>query len=83
MPGVKEKYPRENDTPLGACRPSLGCKSVSRGRAFRPDSCPDEKEPTSLSTPLRACRPQLTAAQGPRVERRAIVARTRFAAAAR
>jgi len=29
-----------------------------------------------MSTPLRACRPRLTAAQGPRVEQRAIVART-------
>ncbi len=35
MPGVKEKYPRENDTPLGACRASLPGKSVSWGRAFR------------------------------------------------
>ena len=78
----KEKYPRENDTPLGACRPSMGGKSVSRGRAFRPDSCPGEKESTSLSTPLRACRPRLTAAQGPRVEQRAILARTRYATAA-
>ena len=30
-------------------------KSVSRSRAFRPDSCPGEKEPTSLSAP--AARP--------------------------
>ena len=30
-----------------------------------------------MSTPLRACRPRLTAAQGPRVEQRAILARTR------
>jgi len=30
-------------------------KSVSRGRAFRSDSCPSEKESTSLSTP--AARP--------------------------
>jgi len=29
-----------------------------------------------MPTPLRACRPRLTAAQGPRVEQRAIVART-------
>ncbi len=29
-----------------------------------------------MSTPLRACRPRLTAAQGPRVEQRAILART-------
>jgi len=30
-----------------------------------------------MPMPLRACRPQLTAAQGPQVEQRAIVARTR------
>jgi hypothetical protein len=35
-------------------------------------ACPGEKEPTSLSTPPRACRLHLTAAQGPRVEQRAI-----------
>jgi hypothetical protein len=34
----KEKYPRENDTPLGACRAFMPGKSVSRGRAFRQDS---------------------------------------------
>jgi len=33
----------------------MGGKSVSRGRAFRQDSCPDEKESTSMSTP--AARP--------------------------
>gem|GEM_PF-4026052 len=32
-----------------------------------------------MSTPLRACRPRLTAAQGPRVEQRAILARIRCA----
>jgi hypothetical protein len=69
----KEKYPRENDTPLGACRACMPGKFVSRGRAFRPDSCPGEKEPTSMSTPLRACRPQLTAAWGPGEEPHAIL----------
>ena len=40
-------------------------KSVSRGRAFRPDSCPDEKASTSMSMPAsRPCRPRLAAAQG-------------------
>jgi hypothetical protein len=34
-----------------------------------------------MSTPLRACRPHLTAAQGPRVEQRAFLARTRYATA--
>jgi len=37
----------------------MGGKSVSRGRAFRPDSCPGEKESTSLSTP--AARPVVPA----------------------
>ncbi len=36
-----------------------------------------------MSTPLRACRPHLAAAQGPRVEQRIILARTRCATAAR
>ena len=95
----QEKVTKEKATPLGACRPTMGGKSVSRGRAFRPDSCPGEKESTSVSTPLRACRPRLTAAQGPRAEQRAIgqlllrcvnsgihalaMARTRYATAAR
>ena len=44
-------------------------KSVSRGRAFRPDSCPDEKASTSMSTPAgAACRPRLTAAQGTQIK---------------
>jgi hypothetical protein len=60
----KEKYPRENDTPLGACGASRPGKSVRWGRAFRQDSCPDEKESASLPIPLRACRPHLTAVQG-------------------
>jgi|GEM_PF-2276846 len=62
--GGQEKVTKEKATPLGACRAMPG-KSVSRGRAFRPDSCPDEKASTSMSMPAsRPCRPRLTAAQG-------------------
>jgi len=47
-------------------------KSVSRGRAFRPDSCPVEKASPSLAMPAaRPSRPRLTAAEGPRKSRRA------------
>jgi hypothetical protein len=61
---AQRKVTKREGTPLGACRASPG-KSVSRGRAFRPDSCPGEKESTSVSTPAcAACRPRLTAAQG-------------------
>jgi hypothetical protein len=59
----QEKVTKEKATLLRACRAAPG-KSVSRGRAFRQGSCPDEKEPTSMPTPLRACRPRLTALQG-------------------
>ena len=62
--GGQEKVAKEKATPLGACRAMPG-KSVSRGRAFRPDSCPDEKASTSMSMPAsRPDRPRLTAAQG-------------------
>ena len=54
----KEKYPRENDTPLGACRASLPGKSVRRGRAFRTSILPVRKgvdipvdSPAGLSSP--------------------------------
>lgn len=74
MPGVKEKYPRENDPSLGACRPCMGGKSVSRG------------EKASASMPLLAARPvdsDSPPRKGPRVEQRAIPSRTRCATAAR
>ena len=60
---ARERVTRERGTLLGACRAPPD-KSVSRGRAFRQDSCPGEKAPASMPTPLRACRPRLTASQG-------------------
>jgi len=52
-------------------------KSVSRGRAFRPDSCPGEKASTSMSMPAaRPVVPDSPPHKGPRAERRAILART-------
>jgi hypothetical protein len=52
-------------------------KSVSRGRAFRQGILPWRKG-IGIHADARyaAYRPRLTAAQGPRVEQRAIVART-------
>jgi hypothetical protein len=52
-------------------------KSVSRGRAFRTGILPVRKG-IGIHADARyaACRPHLTAAQGPRVEQRAILART-------
>ncbi len=55
----------------------MGGKSVSRGRAFRqhiPVLAKRSRPP--VDSRCAACRPRLTAAQGPRVEQRAIVART-------
>jgi len=52
-------------------------KSVSRGRAFRTGILPVRKGiDIPVDASCAACRPRLTAAQGPRVEQRAIVART-------
>ena len=62
----------------------MGGKSVSRGRAFRQGILPWRKGIDILvDARYAACRPRLTAAQGPRVEQRAILARTRCATAAR
>ena len=56
-------------------------KSVSRGRAFRTGILPVRKGIDILvDARYAACRPRLTAAQGPRVEQRAILARTRWRA---
>jgi hypothetical protein len=55
----------------------MGGKSVSRGRAFRTGILPVRKGVDILvDSRYAACRPRLTAAQGPRVEQRAILART-------
>jgi len=62
----------------------MGGKSVSRGRAFRQGILPWRKGIDILvDARYAACRPRLTAAQGPRVEQRAILARTRYATAPR
>jgi hypothetical protein len=59
-------------------------KSVSRRRAFRQGILPWRKGvDIPVDSRCAACRPRLTAAQGPRVEQRAILARTRYAIAAR
>ena len=55
----------------------MGGKSVSRGRAFRMGILPVRKGvDIHVDSRCAACRPRLTAAQGPRVEQRAILART-------
>ncbi len=80
----RESSQRERAPRGGAFRPSMDGKSVSRGRAFRAGSCPREKARPSMASPAaRPDRPRLTAAEGPRVEQRAILARTRCATAAR
>jgi len=62
--GQRESSQRERPPRLALAGLAPG-KFVSRGRAFRPDSCPDEKASTSLSMPAsRPDRPRLTAAQG-------------------
>src|SRR5690348_1139003 len=59
-------------------------KSVSRGRAFRQGILPWRKGvDIPVDSRYAACRPRLTAAQGPRVEQRAILARVRYATATR
>ena len=59
-------------------------KSVSRRRAFRQGILPWRKGvDIPVDSRYAACRPRLTAAQGPRVEQRSILARTRYATAAR
>ena len=47
----KEKIAKEKGHPAWRLPGILHGKFVSRGRAFRQDSCPDEKESTSLSIP--------------------------------
>ena len=68
MTGVTEKYPRENDTPPGACRTPGNRSCVASTRA----SCPRHavamywrKGIGIVPIPLRACRPRLPAAQLP------------------
>jgi len=65
---LKEKVTKEKEHPAWRLPGILPGKSVSRGRAFRAGILGNAR--------CAACRPRLTAAQGPRVEQRAIVART-------
>ena len=58
-------------------------KSVSRGRAFRPDSCPGEKESASCRCPLRGLSTPTHCRTGAPAERRVILTRTRRAPAVR
>ena len=81
---AKRKVTKREGHPAWRLPPILGGKSVSRGRAFRQGILPWRKG-IGIHADARcaACRPRLTAAQGPRVEQRAILARTRYATAAR
>jgi hypothetical protein len=82
LPGIGQPLPAL--PPLRhPCRRLPG-KSVSRGRAFRTGILPVRKgADIPVGSRCAACRPRLTAAQGPRVERRAILVRTRCATATR
>ena len=77
---AKEKVTKEKGHPAWRLPGILPGKSVSRGRAFRTGILPVRKgTDIPVGSRCAACRPQLTAAQGPRVEQRAILARTRYA----
>jgi hypothetical protein len=74
---LKEKVTKEKEHPAWRLLGILPNKSVSRGRAFRQGILPWRKgADIPVGSRYAACRPRLTAAQGPRVEQRAIVART-------
>jgi hypothetical protein len=73
----KRKITKEKSHPAWRLPGILPGKSVSRGRAFRQGILPWRKgADIPVDSRYAACRPRLTAAQGPRVEQRAIVART-------
>ncbi|WP_147269713.1 hypothetical protein [Rhodanobacter denitrificans] len=74
---AKEKDNQRERPPRLALAGLLSGKSVSRGRAFRQGILPWRKG-IGIHADARcaACRPRLTAAQGARVEQRAILART-------
>ena len=77
----KRKVTKEKSHPTWRLPGLLPGKSVSRGRAFRTGILPVRKGIDILvDAHCAACRPRLTAAQGPRVEQRAILARTRWKA---
>lgn len=54
MPEVKEKCPRENDTPSGDFRTSGNCSRVASTPAFMTSACGGEKESASFRL---GCRP--------------------------
>jgi len=69
---AKRKVTKEKATPRRRSPGFLPSESVSRGRAFRPDSCPVEKASPSLASPAaRPLRPRLIASEGPREQQRA------------
>jgi hypothetical protein len=73
----KRKITKEKCHPAWRLPGFLPGKSVSRGRAFRTGILPVRKGvDIPVDSRFAACRPRLTAAQGPQVEQRAIVART-------
>jgi len=80
LPGIRQLFLRCSTSGIHAV--AMPGKSVRQGRAFRQGILPWRKgvdipvdSPAGLSSPL-------TAAQGPWVEQRAILARTRYATAA-
>jgi hypothetical protein len=81
---AKRKVTKREGHPAWRLPGTLPGKSVSRGRAFRQDILPWRKGvDIPVDSRYAAYRPRLTAAQGPRVEQRAIVARTLCSTAAR
>jgi len=80
----KRKITKEKGHPTWRLPGFLPGKSVSRGRAFRQHiRVLAKRNRHRADSRCAACRPHLTAAQGPRVEQRAILARTRCATALR
>jgi hypothetical protein len=78
---AKEKVTKEKGHPAWRLLGILPNKSVSRGRAFRTGILPVRKGvDIHVDSRCAAYRPRLTAAQGPRVEQRAFLARTRWRA---
>ena len=74
---AKRKVTKREGHPAWRLPGILSGKSVSRGRAFRQGILPWRKgTDIPVGSRCAACRPRLTAAQGPRVEQRAILART-------
>src|SRR6185312_15881116 len=82
LPGIGQPLLRCLNSGIHAV--AMPGKSVRRGGAFRQHiHVLAKRNRHRADSPCGACRPHLTAAQGPRVEQRAILARTRYATAAR